>query len=150
MKKLIWKDEYDIGDDKIDSQHRELFDIANEILGDSDKKDRKDRLRVVLHRLFKYMSFHFKDEESFMLSIEYPDYQKHKEFHEKLINELTSVIKSVKDLNVLEDNLYLLMDDWLLKHILKYDVKIKEWHTKRIRATKHRDSQDETIILHLD
>ena len=83
-----------------------------------------------------------------MQSIGYPDYEKHKKFHQRIIDEMNDIIKNVKDINELENHLYLLMDDWLLNHILTYDKKIGEFLNSNDSPKK--DSSDEEIVIDMD
>jgi len=149
-KTLFWNDSYNVGNIDIDNQHRELFSIANEVLSNKIENlhNKKAKIREILHKLFKYMSTHFSQEEELMQSIGYPDYEKHKKFHQRIIDEMNDIIKNVKDINELENHLYLLMDDWLLNHILTYDKKIGEFLNSNDSPKK--DSSDEEIVIDMD
>lgn len=126
---IFWKDDYKIGLEKIDDQHKKLFELAGEIydlLKVSEDVDKYDQILDVIQELKDYTNFHFKEEEEYMLSIKYPKFFSHKVLHNEFIEKVNSVnITSLDD----EQTKYLLdiLDfilDWLQNHILKVDTTI--------------------------
>lgn len=54
---IKWKDEFSIGIDEIDEQHKKIFDIANEaydLLKDEFTIDKYDRITELLEELKNY------------------------------------------------------------------------------------------------
>ena len=80
-----WKDDLNTGVEDIDRQHRELFRIGRDIeqliltgcVGVGDKE-----LLKIICDLREYVSYHFYEEEKFMKSHNYKDYEVHKKSHE--------------------------------------------------------------------
>lgn len=67
---LYWKEEYSIGIDLIDAQHKHLFDIGNEaykLLKSDLCLDKYDKIIEIIEDLRQYTKFHFKTEEEYML-----------------------------------------------------------------------------------
>ncbi len=77
QQKIKWDDAYSLGIKNIDDQHKKLFDIVDKIFSLQESKDVKGNIRTILHELFEYIKVHFKDEEEFMKSINYPDLAYH-------------------------------------------------------------------------
>lgn len=126
---IKWKDEYRIGIDEIDEQHKKIFDIANEVyelLKNDFYFDKYDRIVELLEDLKDYAKFHFSFEEDYMLSINYKGYFSQKVAHDRFIEKVNSF-----DLDAIDENQdqYVLeildfIVDWISQHILKSDKKI--------------------------
>lgn len=124
---IEWSDNYSIGVEAIDSQHKELFFHFDNLL----KACNEGRGNKEVFRLFKflddYVIRHFGDEEKLQLECGYPDYQNHKLEHEKFKHQL----KDLENSFTLESNgVYLViatnkvMVEWLIDHISKRDKDI--------------------------
>lgn len=124
-----WKEEYRIGVDEIDEQHKKIFEIANEayeLLKDEFCYDKYDRIIELLEELKDYAKFHFSFEEDYMLSIKYKGYFSQKVAHDNFIDKVNSF-----DLNAIDENQdqYILeildfVVDWISQHILVSDKQI--------------------------
>jgi hemerythrin len=123
---ISWKDEYKIGIQKIDEQHKKLFEIADKIfllIKDNMSVDKYDKIVELINELKDYTVYHFESEEAYMRSISYKYYPVHKKEHEDFIDKINNL-----DLNEIDNNQsgYLLgiMDyvvTWISKHILEKD-----------------------------
>ena len=60
---FTWKDEYSVGIDSIDQQHKNLFSIVNEFHSAVKQKSNKSEIFSILNKLIQYTEAHFKDEE---------------------------------------------------------------------------------------
>ncbi len=118
-----WHDAYSIGHEKIDSEHKRLFDIASEIYKYSN--DSKMIIKIV-KELVLYTKFHFKNEEDFMRSIDFKNLEEHKKLHRKVITELNIVIKNINSKPIEESvhQLNTLVNKNILQHILIEDKKV--------------------------
>jgi len=113
---------------KIDSQHRTLFSICNELLEIQNVNDGAAKFGAVLQHLRGYVNTHFSDEEALMSQMGYPALAEHKMLHEKIIDEINTTVRATKDLFSLKKELYLMLDNWIRQHILIEDKKISEWY----------------------
>lgn len=123
---IKWKDEYSIGVDRIDDEHKQLVKIANkayEVLNNDFYTDKYDKIVEILKELEDYTVFHFNDEEDYMQQVGYKKFFSHKIEHDEFIQKIKNV-----DLNKMDYNQdkYLLeivnfIVDWLVKHILEKD-----------------------------
>lgn len=126
LRKLFqWKESYKIDNEQIDNEHQKLFELAMEALK-SNKENRKTHIRETLLELNDYMKEHFKNEESYMLQINYKDYEEHKRSHEKIVEQMNKFIKQLPNLTLdqFERKLIEYMDVWLINHIVSEDQKI--------------------------
>lgn len=129
---LKWKDEYSIGVEEIDEQHKHLFEIGNEIydlLENYLLPDKYDKIIQIIAGLKEYTVHHFQTEEELMLKIKYPGYFKQKVAHDDFIKEVESVDFSAIDQDQDGHTRKLLefIFGWVLDHILKSDLGIKSF-----------------------
>ena len=125
------KEEYKIGVEKIDEQHKKLFQLADKaymLLKDEFSLDKYDTIVHILEELKDYTIFHFKSEEEYMESIEYKRLFTQKIEHAKFIKTLEEI--NYKDLDEKQDESLVkilnFLNDWLIEHILKTDKLIVE------------------------
>ena len=123
-RRLEWKDEYRIGNESIDGEHEKLFALANEVFRINNPLMSAGRIREIVKELYEYMRQHFKNEEEHMEKISYSGIKIQKEGHEAIINEMNGVLKSSSNFIQLENMLVEVMEEWLLTHILREDMKI--------------------------
>lgn len=123
---IKWKDDYLVGVEEIDLQHKELFRIAGdayELLKNEFYIDKYDRVVKIIEELKDYAVFHFQSEEKYMASIGYKKLLSHKVIHDGFIEEVTQI-----DLKKMDDNqddylssIIMFVVDWIEKHILGTD-----------------------------
>ena len=126
MPLFLWKKSYEIGIAEIDTQHRNLVGIINEL---SDAMMNQKGYTVVPHileKLVDYIQFHFTTEEEIMRETKYPALDEHCQEH---LAMTTKVIEFKRDyaknheINVVEVLNFLC--DWLKEHIVVSDKKLK-------------------------
>lgn len=123
---LKWKDDYLIGIEAIDNQHKKLFEIAErayDLLKNDMYIDKYDKIVEILDELKDYTAYHFKYEEEYMLSIKYKRYFSQKVAHDDFINKIQNI-----DLNKIDtdQDAYLLsildfIINWISEHIIRTD-----------------------------
>ena len=105
---IEWSERFSLNHELLDAQHQELFELANT----AQKLDPNNANKAELGRLFKefydYMGKHFKEEEAYMQSIDYPLYEKHKKFHESIIEGMTKILKEKKGVVELQKSIQMI------------------------------------------
>ena len=128
MTKMIsWLDDYLIGVDDIDQQHKYLFELINETF----KCSEREKLQLSLVKLYRYTREHFNAEESLMKDIHYPEYEQHKKAHNQVITELNVKSKEALDDPTKRDKLDVFLVRWLVVHIIGDDVCIGDFIRKK-------------------
>ncbi|SHG82597.1 hemerythrin [Thermosyntropha lipolytica DSM 11003] len=127
---INWKEDYTIGVEHIDEQHRRLFEIAGrayQVMRDDVSIDKYDQIVAILQELKEYTVYHFQSEEEYMQSIGYKKFLSHKVEHNDFIEKINSIdlekVDEEQDKFILE-----LLDfivNWIDKHILGMDKMIK-------------------------
>lgn len=80
---VVWKDDFNIGVDVIDKEHKRLFKIINKLfaMGEDENKNQwacQEGIKYFKEHAMK----HFAEEEEYMASIGYENLERHKHIHE--------------------------------------------------------------------
>lgn len=140
--KIIWSDDYKLGLDIVDAQHKHLFMLVNRLYALKDENPNiKEEIKQILYDFSNYMKTHFKDEEDYMHSIGYPDIEKHKAHHDKLIEMLAKLIQTPAKLTIVKTKMRLIAKKALIEHITKEDMKIKLYLLSCDKNVSHLDEE---------
>lgn len=134
MQRMRWTVDCRLGIDALDSQHRLLFAIANELLEIDNPAEQGPELKYLIEHLRNYVNEHFAAEETIMEEIQFPYLDVHRQLHQQIISEINQTVTSVRNLEELLYNLESLMCRWIRDHILTEDKKIEKWITVRNAA----------------
>lgn len=131
-----WKDAYSVNIAEINKQHKELFRIGGKIadlVNANDDQDHFDEIMVILQRLEEYTIYHFEYEEKLMEQYGYVETDSHKIEHLFLIKKLKKFENKDIDTEQKEAvvELVTFISDWIAGHILKTDMKYKEFFNSR-------------------
>ena len=90
--KIVWKDEYSVGIEEIDKDHKKLISLLNQFTTAYDYAMSESFEREALNDLVDYTKYHFEREESLLQAHNYPDFENHKEQHRKMIEQVNSFV----------------------------------------------------------
>lgn len=81
--KFEWKDEYNIGVESIDQEHQRLFRIINRLFAarEGDERESQWACQEGIKYFHGHTAKHFVEEESYMLSIGYEGFDRHRSIH---------------------------------------------------------------------
>ena len=131
---LEWNDGYSVNVERIDRQHRRLFELINQLHETMNEDEDRgagaylvrelDTMAKVLDELVDYASYHLSTEEKYMLEYEYPDYAKHKEVHGQFLKK-AQALKGDFDNGraVFPEEILEFLKDWWSNHVLTVDRK---------------------------
>ena len=155
---VTWQDDYALGLEEIDAQHKTLFDIMNRLWAGIVSNAALAEMAQVLQELEHYTVQHFTEEEMFMrgigyphfdahvadagqdklndLGIGYPHFDAHVALHRRFVQKI--VDEKNKILHGQRPSLELLhfLRDWLANHILVEDRR----YTQQFHAEEHSTS----------
>ena len=117
---VVWDEKYATGIELIESQHKELFSLTNELFRacKSDTEELKAVFLETMERMVQYVRFHFSDEQNMLQRIKYPDYHEHKKQHDTLIRDILEAVNSFnKGEHLIANHFVRTMRDWILSHI---------------------------------
>lgn len=127
---MPWTPNLSVGVKMIDDQHKMWFEKAEKLFDAGKNHQAKEYIGELLAFLDDYTKKHFADEERYMLSIHYPEYEAQKKAHTAFIAELA---KLRNDFDTSGGSLLVILNanqmvvDWLTKHISNMDKKIGEF-----------------------
>lgn len=67
-----WDQKYSINNEKIDEQHKKLFELTFKVEEISNRPIYQVELKKIVADFFHYIKIHFQDEENYMAEINYP------------------------------------------------------------------------------
>jgi len=113
-----WHDDYSVGIDSIDQQHKKLLNLINQLQTAVDYSTGEQFEREALDELVDYTKTHFTYEEGLMRDNDYPDFEPHKAQHEKMFKKVGEVLAEYeKDHDTAMSNAAEYLKDWLITHI---------------------------------
>jgi len=119
-----WSHKLLTGNEMIDKQHKEIFDRAAQMLNSGRSGKTKEEGAKLVDFLEGYYDRHFALEEAIQKQHGYPDYQIHKEMHDKFFRDLTELKLRYKVAGAsygLAIETIIFMLQWLAEHIDKMD-----------------------------
>ncbi|HLM97975.1 MAG TPA: bacteriohemerythrin [Bryobacteraceae bacterium] len=127
MSLFQWSEAHSVGHPDIDSQHKRLFQLAEQLHAAMTAGKGKQCLSTTLGNLIAYTKRHFADEEMLMQSHRYPFYQQHRAEHQELTEKVVKFQKSFEaDRAAVSVELMQFLSSWLTHHIGSSDKKVGE------------------------
>jgi hemerythrin len=129
MSLIEWKDEFNLGIEEVDSEHRVLVALIN-ALHDAMLAG-VGRADVVegISEIYTLVSAHFEREEAFMRETRYMAYAEHKEDHEVLLDDLREIIDQIRSGGgYAEERLSADLQFWFSDHFSTHDARLHQ-HT---------------------
>jgi hemerythrin len=129
-----WRDEYSVGIQHIDDDHKKLISLLNNFTIAYDYAMSESFEKEALNELISYTKYHFDREEKMMEDNDYPDVIAHKAQHKVMIDQVESFVHlyNIKGHDAL-DEISKFLSDWLINHINGTDKQYSEHlHNKGI------------------
>ncbi len=126
MQAPVWDDRYSVGIPEIDSDHRRLIDLMNDLFVMCVVDQDGEETRVLLDRLIDATLTHFAHEEGFMRKRGYPNFEQHRAEHRILIAEIETLRTDWMKRQKAEAAMSILnfLREWLINHIEAEDRKL--------------------------
>ena len=138
---MKWNDDYQIGIVSIDSQHKELFYVLDRLKEAIHTKNIKDSFCNTLKAMVEYTKYHFSDEENILESMGYPEIEDQKVMHKELLLDVRKILTRLKNGNSINPiEVYRFLNDWIAKHILNEDLKIKRFVSQQQKKSNYSDN----------
>lgn len=129
---LVWREQLSVGNDLIDSDHKHLIEIINQV-EECMKTRSRDGLGMAFDRLSRYSKTHFSAEEKIAESVEYKNASSLHDSHEALLERLDRLRQEIEDdwTDLSMEHFTELLRSWLIDHVIKEDLLMKPTLTKR-------------------
>ncbi len=129
-----WKQNYSCNVEVIDTQHKKLFKLIDElyqITTLNDNVDHYDEIKDIFNELAEYTIYHFSEEEQLLKKHNYEafDFKIHQLEHTTFVNKIAKVQEEDLDKNQTKIVFDVMMfaADWIENHILFTDMKYKQF-----------------------
>lgn len=130
---LEWSDEFSVGIDLIDKQHKILIRAINLLAMAVEYNTSRELMREIFVTLRDYTDTHFAYEEELFDRFSYPETEKHKAEHRSLLNQVVTLEQrwNSGEAEIGPEVLKFLVN-WLRNHILGSDKKYSEFLIKAL------------------
>ena len=122
-----WDTGLETGNEKIDSQHKQLIAALNNLIEAFQTGKGKEEILETMEFLAAYGIMHFSMEEELMVESDYSDYSMHKRFHDEFKVTLGDLTKQLMDEGPTENLIDIVIStirDWLVNHIKGDDFRM--------------------------
>jgi len=122
---VTWSATYSVGIKLIDDQHKELFNLVNDMynhVNNDDEEAERAYFQSVIKQVVDYVKKHFATEEIIMKRTKYKGYAEHKKEHDAFILSVLDIIKKFDEGKRFPlISLTHFIKDWILTHIAIMD-----------------------------
>jgi hemerythrin-like metal-binding protein len=128
MKTINWRDEFSVGVEEMDTQHKKLLAMINRLIEEQHTLTDPKTIADLLTAMTDYAREHFRAEEYLMAEYDYDrktlQEKQHKEFIDKTVSFLSATNIGP---NILSNALLDYLGSWLVGHILTEDMQYKDF-----------------------
>lgn len=156
MEEIVWRDEYAIGVDFIDKEHKQLFSTMNKLLRIIEDEEKSEwACREGVKYLRNHTIEHFEHEEKYMLSVNYEEYELHKRLHDNFRYEtLPALTEEMAETNYSMESIRHFLGvciGWVVAHTQTEDLAITGKASSKWTDIPHEQENDilEQVIIQL-
>jgi hemerythrin len=137
MALINWSPKLSVGVFQLDADHVILIGLINQLYDAMSEGHGQQLTKTILATLKEYTFFHFSREESLMKKQKYPNYEDHKGYHERLINQLNDFMArhAADNTSVTPPEIAQFLQGWLINHIQKADFAYKPFMPAEVGFT---------------
>ena len=124
MALMEWSEKLSVGINSIDTQHKQLVALINNLFEALSHGKGDQALAPILNELIVYTKTHFAYEERLFAQYAYPEAAQHKAEHDKLAARVVDIQKQMQEGKVgLSVGTMTFLKEWLSNHIVGTDKK---------------------------
>jgi hemerythrin-like metal-binding protein len=116
---IEWHDDFSVGVDVIDEQHKMLLQVINTFLSSLQDSDDRFAIGRSLDDMIKYTEYHFYSEQ--LLLERHPDFLAHLNQHWQLLKQAKKIQEDFQQHLELKADIFDFLLSWLKEHILGTD-----------------------------
>lgn len=132
MAMITWSDTLSVNVGEIDTQHKKLVVMINELYEAMKVGKGKEVTGKILVGLVSYTATHFNQEEKYFTKFGYPDADNHKKEHAAFVKKVTDFKNEFETGKVtLTIEVMNFLSDWLFKHIKITDKKYSKFFNEK-------------------
>jgi hemerythrin len=138
MDELGWSEQYAVGVESIDDEHKELFAAVGKIKEAMTRSAEQAETVELLQKLASATGKHFADEEALMRAAKYPGIELHVANHRRLVQKIDAFVARHKRIGApMDEHAWSFLRDWLVYHIENDDLRLGNWLQDRFRELAH-------------
>jgi hemerythrin-like metal-binding protein len=127
---LEWRDDFRIGIEEVDHEHRALIDLIKSLHAALGGEHSGERVEEFLGEIFASISAHFALEEKVMRSRRYDALADHKADHERLLDDLRDMMDEQAAGGVLDEQRFAArLMEWFGLHFRTHDARLHRFLT---------------------
>jgi methyl-accepting chemotaxis protein/hemerythrin len=125
---LEWDSHFSVGFDVIDSQHKRLIEMINELYESFITGDARHKVSDIVNDMTEYANYHFLTEEQCFERYGYPNKEEHKALHGTFIEKVKEFRIGVESGKIsVSYDIMTFLTHWLKEHILHEDKSYTEY-----------------------
>ena len=140
---IKWDSKLSVGNSDIDTEHKLIIAHINALELVLRHPVEKDYLKFFIDQLLEFTTEHFYHEEQLQLKFRFPHYEENKKGHQALMTEFEAIKTIIycfiekadptqEETKEIIKKVSRLMRKWFIDHIVKSDMKMKEFMDKLI------------------
>jgi len=129
MALMVWDESFDVGHAALDSDHRILVNLLNQLQDAMETGQSRQVVGSVINVLAEYTEHHFRREEAMLAQAGYPRIDAHLALHRQLEERVRDIRDrwTAGDRTALGDEVLGFLKKWLTDHILGADKAYRPW-----------------------
>lgn len=137
MTAVTWTRDLEIGIPFVDTDHKVLINLLNQVNACVDQNEESFILTSVLSALTEYTEYHFAREEKLLEFCGYPKLDEHRAEHAHLAHQVRKIQDdfSADQSSVNAQGVYDFLNVWLVQHIMGHDVDYQSLCGKDLQAS---------------
>ena len=125
MALLQWKEDYAVGIEAVDHEHRELIALINALHAELRAPEAEVTVAEFLGEIYARIAAHFALEERVMRDRRYDQYDDHKADHERLLDDIREIMDDYELHEAYDDqSLAARLGDWFGTHFRDKDSRL--------------------------
>ena len=124
-----WDEKFESGHERIDQEHLIFLNLIRNA-SKAAESQYSSTTRSLLIEIRKYADFHFSSEEGLMIEANYPDYERHRDAHTKLLSSLDNKIGEFDNETVQLDEVAAFLFEWFSLHTTTADKRMAAYLLK--------------------
>ena len=134
---VTWNKTYATGIELIDTQHRKLVSLTNELYRACLSGNDGDVFREAMKSMVEYVRFHFSAEQKLLEHINFPGHSNHKKQHDTLILNILDAVQDYKEGRpFVPNNFVRTLKDWVFGHIAVHDKIYAAYYAEQEKTSR--------------
>jgi putative two-component system protein, hydrogenase maturation factor HypX/HoxX len=126
MVHFVWQDYYQMGDDLVDTQHKDIFILADQLVSSKNR----DELIKNSQLIYQHVKEHFRVEEKLMKKSGFRSYECHISEHNVMLEKLANMNRKIANDEWKQGEIEVFMEKWG-KHIIHFDMAFDAYHKEQ-------------------